>query len=100
MGLSEYILYGGIPQVVLCDGASEKTAVLKNLFSEIYLRDIIKRNRIKNSGNWRIFLNFLASSIGSLTNPEKLRIHSSQSRSRKSHPKPSRNIWIILKILT
>ena len=26
MGLSEYILYGGIPQVVLCDGASEKTA--------------------------------------------------------------------------
>ncbi len=73
MGLSEYMLYGGIPQVVLRDGASEKTAMLKNLFNEIYLRDIIKRNRLKNGGELEDLLNFLASSIGSLTNPEKLR---------------------------
>ena len=87
MGLSEYILYGGIPQVVLCDGASEKTAVLKNLFSEIYLRDIIKRNRIKNSGELEDLLNFLASSIGSLTNPEKLRNTFKSVKKSKITPK-------------
>ena len=48
MGLSEYMLYGGIPLVVLREGSSDKAAALQNLFSEIYIRDIFKRNRIKN----------------------------------------------------
>ena len=38
-GLSEYMLYGGIPLVVLREGVNDKAAVLKNLFSEIYIRD-------------------------------------------------------------
>lgn len=87
MGLSEYMLYGGIPQVVLRDGASEKTSMLKNLFNEIYLRDIIKRNRIKNSGELEDLLNFLASSIGSLTNPEKLRNTFKSAKKSKITPK-------------
>ena len=87
MGLSEYMLYGGIPQVVLRDGASEKTSMLKNLFNEIYLRDIIKRNRIKNSGELEDLLNFLASSIGSLTNPEKLRNTFKSVKKSKITPK-------------
>ena len=40
MGLSEYMLYGGIPLVVLRDGANDKAAALQNLFSEIYIQDI------------------------------------------------------------
>ena len=36
MGLSEYMLYGGIPLVVLRDGPNEKAAALQNLFVEIY----------------------------------------------------------------
>ena len=71
MGLSEYMLYGGIPLVVLRDGAGDKAAALQNLFSEIYLRDICKHNRVKNIGELEDLLNILSSAIGSLTNPEK-----------------------------
>lgn len=72
-GLSDYMLYGGIPIVVLREGAEEKTAMLKNLFSEIYIRDIISRNKIRNTGELEELLDILSSSIGSLTNPEKLK---------------------------
>lgn len=73
MGLAEYMLYGGIPMVVLREGASEKAVALQNLFNEIYIRDITKRNRVKNISELEDLLNILSSSIGSLTNPEKLR---------------------------
>ena len=73
MGLSEYMLYGGIPLVVLREDAGDKAATLQNLFSEIYIRDIFKRNRIKNIGELEDLLNILSSAIGSLTNPEKLK---------------------------
>lgn len=72
-GLSEYMIYGGIPLVVLRDGMEEKTKLLVNLFSEIYIRDIYKRNKVRNQGELEDLLNILSSSIGSLTNPEKLK---------------------------
>lgn len=72
-GLSEYMLYGGIPLVVLREGVNDKAAVLKNLFSEIYIRDIYNRSKIRNKGELEDLLNILSSSIGSLTNPEKLK---------------------------
>lgn len=72
-GLSEYMLYGGIPLVVLRDGAGEKAAALENLFSEIYIRDIYRRNKLRNEGELEDLLNILSSAIGSLTNPEKLK---------------------------
>ena len=46
---------------------------MQNLFHEIYLRDITKRNRVKNIGELEDLLNILSSAIGSPTNPEKLR---------------------------
>lgn len=46
---------------------------LQNLFNEIYLRDITKRNRVRNIGELEDLLNILSSAIGSLTNPEKLK---------------------------
>lgn len=73
MGLSEYMLYGGIPLVVLRDGANDKAAALQNLFSEIYIQDIVRRNRVKNIGELEDLLNMLSSATGSLTNPEKLK---------------------------
>ena len=73
MGLSEYMLYGGIPLVVLRDGANDKAAALQNLFREIYIQDIVRRNRVKNIGELEDLLNTLSSAIGSLTNPEKLK---------------------------
>lgn len=73
MGLSEYMLYGGIPLVVLREDAGDKAAALQNLFNEIYIRDITQRNRVKNIGELEDLLNRLSSAIGSLTNPEKLK---------------------------
>ena len=67
------MLYGGIPLVVLREGANDKAVALQNLFNEIYLRDITKRNRVKNIGELEDLLNILSSAIGSLTNPEKLK---------------------------
>lgn len=72
-GLSEYMLYGGIPLLVLRDDAGDKAAALENLFSEIYIRDICRRNRVRNVGELEDLLNILSSAIGSLTNPEKLK---------------------------
>lgn len=73
MGLAEYMLYGGLPVVVLREGANEKAELLQNLFNEIYMSDIYKRNRIRNKGELEDLLNILSSAIGSLTNQEKLK---------------------------
>ncbi len=72
-GLSEYMLYGGIPLVVIRDGQENKASALENLFSEIYVRDIQKRNKVRNIGELEDLLNIVSSAIGSLTNPEKLK---------------------------
>ncbi|MCF0111787.1 MAG: ATP-binding protein [Erysipelotrichaceae bacterium] len=73
MGLTEYMLYGGIPQVVLQEEPADKALLLQSLFNEIYIRDITKRNRIRNTSELDDLLNILSSAIGSLTNPEKLK---------------------------
>lgn len=72
-GLTEYMLYGGIPMVVLREGAENKATMLKRLFDEIYLKDIEIRHKIRNKDDLSDLLNILSSSIGSLTNPEKLK---------------------------
>lgn len=72
-GLSQYMLYGGIPMVVLRGDQQDKVATLENLFSEIYIRDIIKRHKVRNKGELEDLLNILSSAVGSLTNPEKLK---------------------------
>ena len=72
-GLNEYMLYGGIPLVVLNDDVSEKSSILNRLFNEIYLTDIKRRYKIKGLSEIDELLNILSSSIGSLTNPEKLK---------------------------
>lgn len=72
-GLSEYMLYGGIPSVVIREDFNDKIAALENLFGEIYISDIYKRNKVRNQGELEDLLNILSSSIGSLTNPEKLK---------------------------
>lgn len=72
-GFSQYMLYGGIPMVVLKDGDADKAAILSRLFDEIYIRDILRRNKVKNPGELEDLLNILSSAVGSLTNPEKLK---------------------------
>ena len=71
-GWNEYILYGGLPPVVLLAAPQEKIEFLKNLFSETYINDIVGRHKIRNKAELEELLNILSSGIGSLTNPQKL----------------------------
>lgn len=72
-GWNEYVSFGGIPLVVLADTDEQKIALLDNLFKETYISDIVKRNKIRNVGEMEALLDVLSSSIGSLTNPNKLK---------------------------
>ena len=72
-GLSQYMLYGGIPLVALREDAKDKATTLENLFSEIYIRDIVTRHGVRNKGELEDLLNIVSSAVGSLTNPEKLK---------------------------
>ena len=71
-GLSQYMLYGGIPLVVLLEDEVDKTNLLRRLFDEVYVRDIERRHKIRNKAELEELLNVLSSAIGSLVNPEKL----------------------------
>lgn len=72
LNLREYMIYGGMPQVVLRKTEKEKSEVLKALFQRTYIRDIIERYNIKNTDVLNELLDIVASSIGGLTNPTKL----------------------------
>lgn len=72
-GLDEYMSYGGIPWVVLCKNENEKVSVLQFLLNVVYLRHITKRFQVKNKEELGELLNIISSSIGLLTNPEKLK---------------------------
>lgn len=72
-GWNEYVSYGGIPLVVLADTEEQKVALLDNLLKETYIRDIVKRNKVRNVGEMEALLDILSSAIGSLTNPNKLK---------------------------
>ncbi len=71
-GWRDYVLYGGLPLVLNFQTPDQKASFLKSLFDETYLSDIIGRNHIRNRAELEELLNILSSSIGSLTNPNKL----------------------------
>ncbi len=71
-GWEEYLMFGGLPQVVLLSDPDQKISLLNHLFTETYLSDIIKRHRIRNAAEMEELLDILASNIGSMTNPNKL----------------------------
>ena len=68
----QYATYGGLPQVVLMQEEEQKSAFLKRLFEQTYLKDIIERNGILKNQELEDVVNIVASSIGSLTNPTKI----------------------------
>ncbi len=70
--LTEYMLYGGLPQVILKSSDEEKNEYLKTLFANTYLRDIVERYKIQDTELLDELLDILASGIGALTNPTKL----------------------------
>ena len=71
-GWHEYVLYGGLPPVVLLSTPEQKIELLKRLFDETYVNDIVGRHKIRNKDEFEELINILSSGIGSLTNPKKL----------------------------
>ena len=71
-GFTEYMIFGGIPAVVLAKTPEQKMALLDSLFAETYIRDIKIRNKLRNVDEMGTLLDILSSSVGSLTNPNKL----------------------------
>lgn len=67
-----YLNYGGLPLAVLAPTEQEKAAYLKRLFQETYLKDIKERYKVKNDMEMEHLLDIISSSVGSLTNPQKL----------------------------
>ena len=69
----EYYSYGGMPLVVSKKTADEKSKYLKDLFSQTYIKDVLERYKLHNNiSDLEELLNVISSSIGSLTNPNKL----------------------------
>ena len=70
--LNEYMLLGGLPQTVTMPTEQQKRSYLQQLFSNTYLIDIKERYGIRNDDDLEELINVMASSIGSLTNPQKI----------------------------
>lgn len=71
-GINEYMLYGGLPQILSYKTDEHKTLFLKSLFEETYIKDIKERYNIRKDDDLEELINTLASGIGALTNPNKL----------------------------
>jgi len=67
-----YQYYGGMPFLLSLKTNERKQQYLKELFSEIYIKDITERNGVKDVDAFEKLLKVLASSIGSYTNPGNL----------------------------
>lgn len=72
LGLDEYMTFGGLPLILSYKTQEQKSAYLKNLFEETYIKDIKERYQIRHEEEFEELLNIISSSIGSLTNPTKL----------------------------
>ena len=68
----EYMTYGGLPQVAQFSVERQKSEYLKNIFTNVYIKDVIERNRIQNVDEIGTLVDVLASAIGSPTNPTKI----------------------------
>lgn len=68
----EYMLFGGLPQCVLLEDERQKGEYLKNIFSNVYIKDVVERNKLKGDGDISVLVDVLASAIGSPGNPTKI----------------------------
>ena len=70
--LEQYLTYGGMPLAVLETDEKEKQKYRQDLFTNVYMKDIVERYHLKNDAVMNALIDALCSSVGSLTNPHKL----------------------------
>ena len=68
----EYMLYGGMPYLIHLKTDKQKKDYLDRLFKEVYIKDIVERERIEREDILSDMLDYLSSSISSLTNPTNI----------------------------
>ncbi len=68
----EYVLYGGMPLILSKINDKQKSKYLIDLFELTYKKDIIERNKLTKDDVLDSIINIISSSIGSLTNPQKI----------------------------
>ena len=69
---NEYLTFGGMPLILSMKSEEEKIHYLKDLFAQTFLTDIINRHEIRRTDILNSIVDILASSVGSLTNPQKI----------------------------
>jgi len=67
-----YCTFGGMPELLSKSDDEEKTAYLQNLMKKVYLDDIKERNSIRLENELDNIVDFICSSVGSLTNPLRI----------------------------
>ena len=72
IALSEYYTYGGLPLTVLAKTDNAKINYLKMQRDNVYINDIVDRNKVQNKEELEILTQIIASDVGCLTNPLKL----------------------------
>ena len=70
--LSEYYTYGGLPLTVLAKTDNSKINYLRTQKDNVYINDIVERNKVQNKEELEMLVQIIASNIGCLTNPLKL----------------------------
>ena len=68
----EYALYGGMPLVLTKKSDADKMNYLQNLFTEVYFKDIVERYDVELPDVLSELTDDLCSSVGSLTNANKI----------------------------
>ena len=68
----EYYTYGGMPGLLKQHTPEQKVAYLQRLWNKTYLDDVVERHHVKNREALSVMADALCSSIGSLTNPNRI----------------------------
>ena len=69
----EYYTYGGMPALRNHHTPEQKIAYLQRLWQKTYIDDVVERNGVKNRQALECLVDSLCSSVGSLTNPNKIK---------------------------
>lgn len=68
----EYYTYGGMPGLLRQRTSEQKVAYLQRLWNKTYLDDVVERHKVKNREALSALADALCTSVGSLTNPNRI----------------------------
>ena len=70
--LDQYMIFGGMPALLEKKNERQKIEYLENLYGKVYIADLVERNGIEREDVLNDTLDFVSSTISSLTNPNNI----------------------------